>query len=82
MLSIGKIIKLSDDNSYVVASKASYNGSNYYYLIDFNDVRNIKVCEANNEGGYFEEVEDDNLINSLIAIFGENLKDYLNKTDK
>lgn len=75
MIDIKDTIALSDNNEYVVVSKANYNDKVYYYLIDKNDSGNIIFCyQDNNE---LVELTDKDLIVKLLPLFLEASKNEL-----
>lgn len=75
MIDIKDTIALSDNNEYVVVSKANYNDKVYYYLIDKNDSGNIMFCyQDNNE---LVELTDKDLIVKLLPLFLKEAKDEL-----
>ena len=47
-INIKDILTLSDDNRYVVISKAQYENKQYLYLIDINNNENMKFCYIDN----------------------------------
>jgi len=71
-INIKDILTLSDDNRYVVISKAQYENKQYLYLIDINNNENMKFCYIDN----YEIVESNNkeLNTKLIPLFYETSK--------
>lgn len=64
------IITLSDNNDYVVISKINYEENYYYYIVDINNVENLKfVKESNDE---LLELNDKNLLTTLIPLFAKD----------
>ena len=47
-IDIKDIITLSDDNEYIVTSKAVYDNKIYYFLVDINDNSNMKFLYEEN----------------------------------
>ena len=80
-IDIKDIITLSDDNEYVVASKASYQGKIYYYLIDKAKNENLKFCVEKSENQSLIEVEDEALIQKLSPLFFEAASTSITKED-
>lgn len=76
MIDIRDVITLSDNNKYGVASKAEKDNTVYYYLVDINDISNIKFCYEVISDSKLElvEVEDKQLIKKLILLFAKNIK--------
>ena len=66
---------LSDDNEYQVISKTNYEGLVYYYLVDMNDISNIKFLYEN--GDKLTEVDDPDLINRLLPRLLEEIKNVI-----
>lgn len=75
MIDIKDTIALSDNNEYVVVSKANYNDNVYYYLIDKNDSGNIMFCYQDNN--QMVELIDKDLIVKLLPLFLKETKDEL-----
>ncbi len=66
-LNMRDVIKLEDNNEYAVASVTQLNNIIYYYLIDLNNDDNIKFGYIEDDS--FVEIEDKDLINTLIPMF-------------
>lgn len=79
VIEIKDTINLSDGNEYVVCSKVDYEDKWYLYLIDINNMKNIKFCEEVRENGVHKVVEVDNstLLKTLLPLFYEAGKDVL-----
>lgn len=61
------VIVLSDDNSYLVVRKITYNNQLFYYVSDINNHGIVKILyEFGNE---LVEVDDENLIENIVAEF-------------
>ena len=69
------IITLDDDNEYVVTSKTNYEDKTYYFLVDKNNVSNIKFCYEDKD----ELVESSNkeLNTKLLPLFYKTMKDII-----
>ncbi len=65
------IITLDDDNKYVIVSKVVIKNINYYYLIDINNVKNVKFCREERVGEtiILKEITDKEVITNLIRVF-------------
>ncbi len=74
-MNIKDLVTLSDDNKYQVISKTNYEGLIYYYLVDMNDITNIKFLYEN--GDKLTEVDDSDVINRLLPRFLEEIKDLI-----
>ena len=61
------VLTLEDNNEYVVVSKVTYDDANYLYIVDLNDVKNIKFVKENNDEVL--EISDKDLISELIPLF-------------
>ena len=48
-MDIGDILTLSDNNEYIIASKANYDYKIYLCLVDIKDNKNIKFCYLDND---------------------------------
>ena len=74
------IITLDDDNKYVIVSKVVIKNINYYYLIDINNVKNVKFCREERVGEtiILKEITDKEVITNLNRIFYIQEKRSLN----
>jgi len=74
-IDVRDILKLSDENEYMVVSKTTYNDIVYYYLIDINNNSNLKFCyeERNEEKIELVEICDQKIIQKLILLFAKNI---------
>jgi len=75
-IDIKDLVTLDDDNEYAVASKVKYEGKNYYYLVDINNVTNIMFCYEDKDE--LVELEDKELTTNLLPLFLEASKDLIN----
>jgi len=80
-VNIKDTITLSDDNSYVVTSKANYQNGIYYYLVDIDNMENIKFCIENIKNTSLIEVDDKDLIKQLLPLFIEATSKSITKED-
>lgn len=74
-LNIKDIVTLSDDNKYQIISKTVYEDTVYYYLVDINDISNIKFLYENVDK--LTELEDQELIKILLPRLFNEIKDLL-----
>lgn len=74
-MNIKDIVTLSDDNQYQVISKTIHEGITYYYLVDMNDITNIKFLYENIDK--LTEVEDPELIQELLPKLFYEIKDLI-----
>lgn len=74
-MNIKDIVTLSDDNQYQVISKTVHEGITYYYLVDMNDITNIKFLYENIDK--LTEVEDPELIQELLPKLFYEIKDLI-----
>ena len=76
MIDIKDVITLDDDKEYLVVSKSDYfNSKQYFSLVDINDNSNIKFGYLDNDE--FVEINDQDLIKTLLPSFAENTKKEL-----
>lgn len=75
MIEIKDIVTLSDQNEYQVVSIVDYEYRIYYYLVDINEISNVKFLYKN--GDKLTEVEDEELVNKLLPMFYEQIKDII-----
>lgn len=75
MIEIKDIVTLSDQNEYQVVSIVDYEYRIYYYLVDINEISNAKFLYKN--GDKLTEVEDKELVNKLLPMFYEQIKDII-----
>lgn len=73
-------ISLDDNNTYVVSGKTTYQNLIYYYLIDFNNIENVKFCYENLENNSMIEVEDEELVARLLPLFFESIPEDVKNT--
>ena len=78
-IEIKDTINLSDGNEYAVCSKVFYEGKYYLYLIDIDNMKNIKFCEEVRTELEHKVVELTNatLVKTLLPLFYEAGKDVL-----
>lgn len=74
-MEIKDIVTLSDQNEYQVVSKTEYEGIIYYYLVDINEISNIKFLYEN--GDRLTEVDDPELVKLLLPKFFYEIKELL-----
>lgn len=67
IIKIKDILTLDDNNEYVVISKIKHENKNYYYLLDRNNLKNVKFCYEDNEE--LVEINDKELITKLLPLF-------------
>ena len=79
-IDIKDVITLSDSIRYCVASKTVSNNLTYYYLVDVDNNENVKFCVEDNSE--LVEVEDKDLIKSLLPLFTDSAKDIILETLK
>ena len=75
-IDIKDILKLDDNNEYVVVGKVSFENKNYYYLIDMEDSENLMFCYEDN--GDLVEVKDKELTAKLLPLFLDKSNDIIN----
>jgi len=64
-------LTLSDNNDYLVCSKTNYEGNNFLYLVDMNNISNMKICleKVTNNNISVVEVTDEHLFKNLLYLF-------------
>ncbi len=63
-MEITDILTLSDNNEYIIASKANYDYKIYLCLVDINNNKNVKFCYLDNDEVVI--VKKENLSNVLV----------------
>lgn len=76
-MNIKDILKLSDDNDYIIASKADYANKTYFCLVDLNNKDNAKFCYLDSDEVVI--IEKEKLDNILLLKLMNNLMDTLSK---
>ena len=61
------ILTLEDNKEYVVVSKALYENTNYFYIVDLDNVENFKFVKIENDD--LLEIKDKDLATKLIPLF-------------
>ena len=69
MIDIKDILTLDDNNTYTVVSKVNYKNETYYYLVDNNNLENLKFCYKKNND--LIELTDKSFITELLPLFLE-----------
>ena len=82
MTNIGDRLYLNDKNSYLVVSKAEYEGKMYYMLLDDNNPENIKICYEKPENNSVVEILDEQLIQNLGPSFAKTSEIILKNNEK
>ena len=57
-MEITDILTLSDNNEYIIASKANYDYKIYLCLVDINNNKNVKFCYLDNDEVVIVKKED------------------------
>jgi len=75
-IEIKDVITLDDNNKYVVCGKVDYQDKYYLYLVDMNDLGNVKFGLEKNENNQIKIVgiEDENLIRILLPLFHNQIQ--------
>ena len=71
MLQKGSVIKLDNNNEYVVVSTVSYEKNNYVYVININDNKDFMFCK--HDGDDLSKVIDSALVEKLLILFAEQV---------
>ena len=74
MLNVKDLITLDGDKQYCVTSKTVFEGSTYYFLLDFNNPTNYKVCCERVDNGTIKltQIEDNDLLKKLMVSFNKS----------
>ena len=65
-MNLNDIIKLSDNNSYLVLSKILYNDIYYFYIVDIMDNFNFKIVTNINDN--IMEIKDNKILDKIIKL--------------
>ncbi len=65
MINVNDVIKLSDNNEYLVVSKVNYENNIYLYLVNINNI-NVKFVELNYN--QVIEVTDNDILDELLKL--------------
>ena len=65
MINENNVIKLSDNNEYLVVSKVNYENNIYLYLVNINNI-NVKFVELNYN--QVIEVTDNDILDELLKL--------------
>ena len=78
MIEQGDILTLDDQKKYVAVSILSLEGSQYVYLVNKENYKEFIIGELIGDSGV-DEVDDPDLLETLIIKFNEELKESLPK---
>ncbi len=73
----GEILTLEDGEKYVVVSMVTIGSSQYLYLANRKDYKKYLICEYYDDE--VEEVDNPDLLETLLVKFNEDLKESLPK---
>lgn len=73
MIDVNDIIRLNDNNKYLVVSSINYENNIYLYLVDIINNSNIKFVELFNN--QVIEVTDNSILDELLKLIVLNIKD-------
>lgn len=65
-MNLNDIIKLSDNNSYLVLSKVLYNDTYYFYIVDITNNSNFKI--VTNISDNIIEMKDNEILDKIIKL--------------
>lgn len=71
MLQKGSVIKLDNNNEYVVVSIVTYEDSSYVYVMNLKDNKDFMFCRY--DGDNLNEVKDGILMEKLLLLFTDEL---------
>jgi len=80
-IDIMDIVTLSNNNKYVVISKATYENKNYYYLANIDEENNMvkDLLVFYEDGKDFVEESSEEILTNLVPLLFENAKKVLPK---
>ena len=79
-MEITDILTLSDNNEYMIVSKANYDYKIYLCLVDIKDNKNIKFCYLDNDEVVI--VKKENLNSALVLKLLRNTGNLINEMNK
>lgn len=62
-------ITLSNHKKYIVISKIYYEGDYYYYLLDMETRKDIKICYENTKNQSMVEIRNKEIMQKLFPLF-------------
>ena len=65
------IIRLNDENNYIVVKKNTYDNVTYYYIANINDIKKTKFLYE--EGNELVELEDEQTMEKVIVKMFETI---------
>ena len=74
-MKINDIVKLDDNNEYVIVSKINYENINYYYLADINNFNNVLFLYENKDE--LKEVSNIELLKKIMPLLYKEAREYL-----
>lgn len=75
----GSLIYLSDNKKYIVCSKTSYDGDEYYCLVENDSVENVKFCEHDKVNNRMNVIDDEELLENLLPLFSKDCLKTINE---
>ena len=74
-MKINDIVKLDDNNEYVVVSKINYENKNYYYLADINNLNNVLFLYEDKDE--LKEVSNIELLKKIMPLLYKEAKNNI-----
>lgn len=74
------ILLLSDNKKYTICAKVCYEGIDYYYLSDNENIENIKFVEHDKKNNDMIILNDPGLFDILLPLFGKRAEELLKET--
>jgi len=65
-MNLNDIIRLNDNNSYLILSKVLYNNIYYFYIVDIMDNFNFKIVSIINDN--IIEIKDSKILDEIIKL--------------
>lgn len=75
MLDIKDLITLNDGKKYLVIAKLLHDNITYYYIVELDNIANVKICGEGSKNGKITltEVEDPKIFKKLVLLFGKSI---------
>ena len=74
------IITLEDNKRYIVSAKINYEEKDYYYIQDVENIENIKFCEHEKSDNSMIILDDPDLFDILLPLFGKRAEELLKES--
>lgn len=71
------VLTLSDDKEYTICAKVCYEGVDYYYLSDNENIENVKFVEHDKENNDMIVMDNPELFDKLLPLFAKRAEEVL-----